>query len=161
MLPAASVDCQSNQVPTRDQKNEDSASAENDSPLWVFDSYGVLVKLTLELPTKQMVEEDKAKPAIATFHLFSLNNVNKSDRLVPNDRELLARSHFDPAKPTTIVTHGWKSSMDQPSCQTIKDGNFLPLFYFGEQFFCGWEKKSCFALFSHVGINSKKELSRN
>ncbi|XP_078032903.1 pancreatic triacylglycerol lipase-like [Augochlora pura] len=55
------------------------------------------------------------------FYLYTKANPTKSQKLLINDVNALKRSHFDPKKPTKLVTHGWVNSEGSDAFRLIRD----------------------------------------
>ncbi|XP_076392510.1 pancreatic lipase-related protein 2-like isoform X2 [Megachile rotundata] len=55
------------------------------------------------------------------FRLYTRHTNNTPENLYVDDISNLRRSHFDPKKPTKIVTHGWMSSCQNAVCTRIRD----------------------------------------
>ncbi|XP_033322503.2 pancreatic triacylglycerol lipase-like [Megalopta genalis] len=55
------------------------------------------------------------------FYLYTKANPTKSQKLILNDVDALKKSHFDPKKPTMMVTHGWINSESSSAFRLIRD----------------------------------------
>lgn len=84
------------------------------------DEYGNLVKRDLT-ETVEQTEEDL--PNRVFFYLYTRNNSDNPEQLFIDDVETLNNSNFDTEKETKIVTHGWRGSYTDRSCQLVLQGN--------------------------------------
>lgn len=87
--------------------------------LTAYDVNGQLVALTKE----QGASRDINRRII--FKLYTKLRSTVAQVLNTNDALTLRIGGYNSSKPTYIITHGWISNEDSPSCALIRDGQFI------------------------------------
>ena len=92
-----------------------------DKELWFPDDNGNPIRATLDPVLHFQCLSDVSEVVI--FKLYTRQTGNNYDILNINDEEVLAKSQFDPKKPTRFFAHGWVSNCDGKNSVKIRDGN--------------------------------------
>lgn len=108
--------------------------------LWFPDDNGNPVRATLE-GVELLGNDDNFVDTVSGYDtkvLFLLYTKETNGHYEPihvNDKPSLQRSHFDPKRPTKIVTHGWINSYRSPATTRPRDGtfSFINLFIYLEK----------------------------
>lgn len=91
--------------------------------LWFLDDNGNPVRVTLDpIPVIQFVSDISQ---VVKFKLYTRETGKNYEILHIGDEEALAKSQFDPKKPTRFFAHGWHDSSDGKISVTIRDGNII------------------------------------
>ncbi|KAL0123781.1 hypothetical protein PUN28_005949 [Cardiocondyla obscurior] len=91
-----------------------------DKVAYVYDDNENLVRVTLS--DDDADESDSEVASRVFFYLYRKDNPAEPSMLYVDDEAALKNSHFDPAKPTRFVTHGWMNSRNSVACTSVRDG---------------------------------------
>lgn len=93
--------------------------------LAMLDDNGTLVEITME---EEPLLNESSRRFIHipnTFRLFTRFNPTQGQQLRTNYPDTLAKSHFDPKRPTFIITHGWITNGNSIAYALLRDGELI------------------------------------
>ncbi|XP_029055717.2 phospholipase A1 VesT1.02-like [Osmia bicornis bicornis] len=99
-----------------------SGASINQEP-YVLDDNGTPVKINLaQTQISNPISLSPGElPNRVIFYLYTKATPSNPERLNLGDVGSVSRSHFDPRKPTKIVTHGWQNTYRSKACTLIRD----------------------------------------
>ncbi|XP_003700219.1 phospholipase A1-like [Megachile rotundata] len=89
--------------------------------LYMLDDNDVPVKVDLTETSFEPNVNVNDLPKRVLFYLYTKNTKKNAEQLHVGDSNSLAKSHFNPKKPTKFVTHGWISSQKSKACTLVRD----------------------------------------
>ncbi|XP_053984239.1 phospholipase A1 VesT1.02-like [Hylaeus volcanicus] len=90
--------------------------------LSIYDDFGNIVKIDMNLDDPETLEETKKDlRKRVSFYLYTKATPNNPEKLYVDDVNTLKKSHFNPQKQTVIITHGWMNSYKSQACTKIRD----------------------------------------
>ncbi|KAL0113448.1 hypothetical protein PUN28_012537 [Cardiocondyla obscurior] len=97
--------------------------ASNPNYTLVVDGHGIPYVIDNDKPvfTQSDLQSIKEDVLETTFSLYTRNNPKDGQPLFINDTNSVKKSFWNPARPTRIVTHGWRGSEKMPPCTLVRD----------------------------------------